>query len=112
MFQAAILQQTAEYIYQLEQEKTTLLSQNCHLKRLINQHEGGGSGTTATVPNIGKKRKLEIHHHTIQQQPQNIQGRKLIGIFFNPLTPALVKKYLASLPCFPGNVNRRFTLFN
>lgn len=40
-FQAAILQQTAEYIYALEQEKTVLLSQNCHLKRLVHQHEGG-----------------------------------------------------------------------
>ncbi|KAL3265937.1 hypothetical protein HHI36_010125, partial [Cryptolaemus montrouzieri] len=38
---AAILQQTAEYIYNLEQEKTRLLSQNCQLKRLLNQHEGG-----------------------------------------------------------------------
>ncbi|XP_044747826.1 transcription factor AP-4 isoform X2 [Coccinella septempunctata] len=38
---AAILQQTAEYIYNLEQEKTRLLSQNCQLKRLVNQHEGG-----------------------------------------------------------------------
>ncbi|KAF7998239.1 hypothetical protein HCN44_009637 [Aphidius gifuensis] len=48
---AAILQQTAEYIYQLEQEKTQLLSQNCQLKRLVNQHEGGD------VPI--KKRKTE-----------------------------------------------------
>lgn len=39
--QAAILQQTAEYIYSLEQEKTRLLSQNCQLKRLVGQHEGG-----------------------------------------------------------------------
>ncbi|XP_073989623.1 transcription factor cropped isoform X3 [Rhodnius prolixus] len=43
---AAILQQTAEYIYQLEQEKTRLLSQNCHLKRLLNQHEGEASATS------------------------------------------------------------------
>ncbi|KAK9507295.1 hypothetical protein O3M35_007182 [Rhynocoris fuscipes] len=49
---AAILQQTAEYIYQLEQEKTRLLSQNCHLKRLLNQHEGEASATS-------KKRKAE-----------------------------------------------------
>lgn len=41
MLQAAILQQTAEYIYQLEQEKTQLLSQNCQLKRLVDLHEGG-----------------------------------------------------------------------
>lgn len=49
---AAILQQTAEYIYQLEQEKTRLLSQNCHLKRLLNQHEGEASTTN-------KKRKTD-----------------------------------------------------
>lgn len=54
-FQAAILQQTAEYIYSLEQEKTRLLSQNCQLKRLLNQHEGG------EVPL--KKRKNEILSH-------------------------------------------------
>ncbi|XP_076357218.1 transcription factor AP-4-like [Tachypleus tridentatus] len=33
---AAILQHTTEYIYQLEQEKTKFLSQNCQLKRLLN----------------------------------------------------------------------------
>ncbi|XP_050346701.1 transcription factor AP-4 isoform X1 [Nymphalis io] len=49
---AAILQQTAEYIYSLEQEKTRLLSQNCQLKRLLNQHEGGD------IPI--KKRKNEV----------------------------------------------------
>ena len=31
--QAAILQQTAEYIYQLEREKTRYLSQLCEVKR-------------------------------------------------------------------------------
>lgn len=53
MFQAAILQQTAEYIYQLEQEKTSLLSQNCQLKRLINQQEGQHESTSS------KKRKID-----------------------------------------------------
>ncbi|CAG9785517.1 unnamed protein product [Diatraea saccharalis] len=52
---AAILQQTAEYIYSLEQEKTRLLSQNCQLKRLLNQHEGG------EIPL--KKRKSEALTH-------------------------------------------------
>lgn len=46
------MQQTAEYIYTLEQEKTRLLSQNCQLKRIINQHEG-----EASTPS--KKRKLD-----------------------------------------------------
>lgn len=59
-FQAAILQQTAEYIYSLEQEKTRLLSQNCHLKRLVNQHEGG------ELP--PKKRKTELIMPTISAE--------------------------------------------
>jgi transcription factor AP-4 len=54
LLQAAILQQTAEYIYQLEQEKTRLLSQNCQLKRAINVHEGESTSSTAA-----KKRKVE-----------------------------------------------------
>lgn len=57
MLQAAILQQTAEYIYQLEQEKTRLLSQNCQLKRLVNQQEG--ENTTSVTGTAAKKRKIE-----------------------------------------------------
>ncbi|XP_040168646.1 bromodomain-containing protein DDB_G0270170 [Anopheles arabiensis] len=52
---AAILQQTAEYIYSLEQEKTRLLSQNCQLKRTIDQQDHNGTpdvsqSTTQIVP--------------------------------------------------------------
>ncbi|KAJ8927165.1 hypothetical protein NQ314_020439 [Rhamnusium bicolor] len=60
MERAAILQQTAEYIYSLEQEKTRLLSQNCQLKRLVNQHEGG------ELP--PKKRKTELIIPTISAE--------------------------------------------
>lgn len=42
--QAAILQHTSEYIYQLEAEKTRLLSQQCTLKRILQQH---GLGSTS-----------------------------------------------------------------
>ncbi|CAB3375532.1 Hypothetical predicted protein [Cloeon dipterum] len=58
---AAILQQTAEYIYQLEQEKTRLLSQNCQLKRVINSTEGDAGAA--------KKRRLEAVKE--QQPPVN-----------------------------------------
>jgi len=70
---AAILQQTAEYIYQLEQEKTRLLSQNSQLKRLYSLSQqgltspgsggqsggqsGGGSDDT-TSPRLKKKRLI------------------------------------------------------
>ena len=59
LFQAAILQQTAEYIYSLEQEKTRLLAQNCQLKRLLSlsqSHlEDGAAATTASTvqPHVG-----------------------------------------------------------
>jgi len=54
---AAILQQTAEYIYTLEQEKTLLLSQNSQLKRLLslNQQRLEG-GDLDTSPQMKKKR--------------------------------------------------------
>jgi transcription factor AP-4 len=59
--QAAILQQTAEYIYNLEQEKTRLLSQNCQLKRLLDSQDGGDvPQTTVQQPVTAiKKRKLD-----------------------------------------------------
>ena len=53
--QAAILQQTAEYIYTLEQEKTRLLQQNSQLKRLLalSQQRLDGDDTS---PQLKKKR--------------------------------------------------------
>ncbi|CAD6998371.1 unnamed protein product [Ceratitis capitata] len=73
---AAILQQTSQYIYELEDQKTQLLNQNSQLKRQLALHEsntaGGSTGTagdTATTTSSGealssgcstsmKKRKL------------------------------------------------------
>jgi transcription factor AP-4 len=49
---AAILQQTAQYIIELEREKTLLLSQNCQLKRLVDQQE------TSEI-HVLKKRKMD-----------------------------------------------------
>lgn len=66
---AAILQQTAEYIYQLEQEKTRLLSQNSQLKRLyslsqqgLNQNSNHDQDST-TSPRL-KKKKIALESTT------------------------------------------------
>lgn len=69
---AAILQQTAEYIYTLEQEKTRLLSQNCQLKRIINQHEGEASTTV-------KKRKTDSGPVTVVPAPVSESSDEGIG---------------------------------
>jgi len=55
---AAILQQTAEYIYSLEQEKTRLLAQNCQLKRLLSlsqSHLEDGATTVSTPIGSGSQ---------------------------------------------------------
>lgn len=43
----------------MEQEKTRLLSQNCQLKRLLNQHEGG------EIPLKKRKSEIVTHVHSI-----------------------------------------------
>ncbi|UYV61106.1 TFAP4 [Cordylochernes scorpioides] len=60
LVQAAILQHTADYIYQLEQEKTRLLSQNCQLKRLLQSQMGGDSdGSDSPLPKRLKHESTE-----------------------------------------------------
>lgn len=51
--QAAILQQTAEYIFSLEQEKTRLLQQNTQLKRFIQVAPAEASRHLNTCPPPG-----------------------------------------------------------
>ncbi|KAF0295235.1 Transcription factor AP-4 [Amphibalanus amphitrite] len=46
---AAILQQTSDFIYSLEQEKARLLTQNCQLKRLLGQQQQAGDSDAASA---------------------------------------------------------------
>lgn len=76
---AAILQQTSQYICELENQKTQLLAQNSQLKRQLGQHEagsgaGGGAGVGAIADNSAdngtgvaiKKRKLTDNVANVQ----------------------------------------------
>ncbi|CAD7078965.1 unnamed protein product [Hermetia illucens] len=67
---AAILQQTSQYIIELEREKTHLLSQNSQLKRTLGQHElASGDGNEIACAGQGgaiKKRKLTDNVITLQ----------------------------------------------
>lgn len=82
---AMILQHTAEYIYQLEQEKTRLVSQNSQLERLYKDHQQqclssqssensgrqNGSSNNTMSPKL-KRQKLISN-------PSNLGGSKLGG---------------------------------
>ncbi|CAG2181837.1 unnamed protein product, partial [Oppiella nova] len=59
---AAILQHTADYIYQLEQEKTRLLAQNCQLKRLVNSQMATDGDLSNDNSPLHKRIKLEKTH--------------------------------------------------
>ena len=60
--QAAILQQTAEYIFALEQDKTRLLQQNTTLKRILSQCDREGTNNTDLKRSPLKKAKSEPEH--------------------------------------------------
>lgn len=69
---AAILQQTAEYIWALEQEKTRLLAQNCQLKRLIEHDRTDGECT------VSKKRKTDSGVVVVESADEGLTETSLI----------------------------------
>merc|ERR1719447_1081188 len=80
---AAILQQTAEYIYSLEQEKTRLLSQNCQLKRLIGQTQHMDTDETDSSPapkrriiDMGQKVLLEEEGEEVQEVQNKLERER------------------------------------
>lgn len=68
---AAILQQTAEYIFALEQDKTRLLQQNTTLKRILSQCDREGTNGTDLKRSPQKKAKLE--HEPRAQETNKIE---------------------------------------
>lgn len=56
---AAILQQTAEYIFALEQDKTRLLQQNTTLKRILSQCDREGANSTDSKRSSPKKARTD-----------------------------------------------------
>lgn len=77
--QAAILQQTAQYIITLENEKTQLLTQNCQLKRLVDQNDNGSIQTVEVVQTMSQTNTSTTG--TTQQQPHALKKRKLDTIY-------------------------------
>ena len=80
--EAMILQHTAEYIYQLEQEKTRLALQNSQLERLYRDHQ----------------------QQCLSSQSSEYSGRQN-GLSNNIMSPKLKRKKLISNPSNPGGSN-------
>ena len=79
---AMILQHTAEYIYQLEQEKTRLALQNSQLERLYRDHQ----------------------QQCLSSQSSEYSGRQN-GSSNNIMSPKLKRQKLISNPSNPGGSN-------
>lgn len=116
--QAAILQQTAQYIITLEREKTAMLNQVCHYKRLVDQHDGAAiegsaaaqqqqTGTVSQAPNL-KKRKLDTIYtmQTISDSSDEGLGS------MSPEPTVLTSQTVAKQTTASGNVKEFIDLKN
>uniref|UniRef100_UPI00398E763D transcription factor AP-4 isoform X2 n=1 Tax=Pristiophorus japonicus TaxID=55135 RepID=UPI00398E763D len=94
---AAILQQTAEYIFSLEQEKTRLLQQNSQLKRFIQEYSGSSPKRRRAEdkdegigsPDVWEDEKLEdLKREMIELRQQLDKERSVRMILEEQLLPA------------------------
>ncbi|XP_077069830.1 transcription factor AP-4 isoform X10 [Siphateles boraxobius] len=98
---AAILQQTAEYIFSLEQEKTRLLQQNTQLKRYIQKEFSGSSPKRRRAeekdegigsPDILEEEKVEDLRREMIELRQQLDKERSVRMMleeqvFSPSTP-------------------------
>ncbi|XP_030079272.1 probable E3 ubiquitin-protein ligase bre1 [Drosophila hydei] len=89
---AAILQQTFQYIVDLEHQKTQLLTQNSELKRQVGEHEahgGGGGGGGSTGDNYNNSNNVNEssgNNNTSSSSAVAIKKRKLTDNVINMQT--------------------------
>ncbi|XP_051743913.1 transcription factor AP-4 isoform X4 [Ctenopharyngodon idella] len=98
---AAILQQTAEYIFSLEQEKTRLLQQNTQLKRYIQKEFSGSSPKRRRAeekdegigsPDILEEEKVEDLRREMIELRQQLDKERSVRMMleeqvYSPATP-------------------------
>ncbi|TDG46452.1 hypothetical protein AWZ03_007108 [Drosophila navojoa] len=87
---AAILQQTFQYIVDLENQKTQLLTQNSELKRQVGEHEAhgssGGGGSAGDNYNSGGNANESSNNNTSSSSAVAIKKRKLTDNVINMQT--------------------------
>ncbi|XP_049303196.1 helix-loop-helix protein 11-like [Bactrocera dorsalis] len=76
---AAILQQTSQYIYELENQKTQLLNQNSQLKRQLGLHESNTAGASSGAGEVSTPGSSE----TLNSGNVAIKKRKLTDNIIN-----------------------------
>ncbi|XP_075422476.1 transcription factor AP-4 [Ascaphus truei] len=104
---AAILQQTAEYIFSLEQEKTRLLQQNTQLKRFIQEFNGSSPKRRRAEdkdegigsPDIWEEEKAEdLRREMIELRQQLDKERSARMMLEEQYTPQLFEPDLPPAP--------------
>ncbi|XP_072127833.1 transcription factor AP-4-like [Mobula birostris] len=99
---AAILQQTAEYIFTLEEEKTRLLQQNAHLKRLVQEYSGSSpkrkrgdeSDEGIGSPDSADDELAELRQHLEKERLVRLSLEEKVKSLESQLQPSRLKEVL------------------
>ncbi|XP_048377308.1 transcription factor AP-4-like [Stegostoma tigrinum] len=99
---AAILQQTAEYIFALEEDKTRLVQQNAHLKRLVQEYSGSSpkrkrgdeSDEGIGSPDSADEELAELRQHLEKERLIRITLEEKVKALESQLQPGKLKEIL------------------
>ncbi|XP_041033868.1 transcription factor AP-4-like isoform X3 [Carcharodon carcharias] len=99
---AAILQQTAEYIFALEEDKTRLIQQNTQLKRLVQEYSGSSpkrkrgdeSDEGIGSPDSADEELAELRQHLEKERLIRITLEEKVRCLESQLQPDKVKEML------------------
>uniref|UniRef100_UPI00398F2061 transcription factor AP-4-like isoform X2 n=1 Tax=Pristiophorus japonicus TaxID=55135 RepID=UPI00398F2061 len=99
---AAILQQTAEYIFALEEDKTRLMQQNAHLKRLVQEYTGSSpkrkrgdeSDEGIGSPDSADEELAELRQHLEKERLMRVTLEEKVKALESQLQPGKLKEIL------------------
>ncbi|XP_051898779.1 transcription factor AP-4-like isoform X2 [Pristis pectinata] len=99
---AAILQQTAEYIFALEEDKTRLMQQNAHLKRLVQEYSGSSpkrkrgdeSDEGIGSPDSADEELAELRQHLEKERLLRLTLEEKVKTLESQLQPGKLKEIL------------------
>ncbi|XP_078286484.1 transcription factor AP-4-like isoform X2 [Rhinoraja longicauda] len=112
---AAILQQTAEYIFALEEDKTRLMQQNAHLKRLVQEYSGSSpkrkrgdeSDEGIGSPDSADEELAELRQLLEKERLLRISLEEKVKSLESQLQPGKLQEILEQAQLLQGHDNAR-----